>query len=243
MKVATYNIRHGAPEGGWARAERMARAVASLDADVVALQEVDRRVFRSWFVNQTDRAARASGAVGLFSPARSIGPGGRYGNALLVRGTVERVSHVPLRSAGEPRVAVIARVGLDRFRDRASGDVTELTAVSTHLQNRRDGRPDEAPAQLEQLLDELSAWPDPWVLMGDFNLRPERVLPILGAAGLLAVESVPTFPASAPRLRLDWIALRGLEVRSVQVPALSTSDHRPIVADVARRDVDPPAPG
>ena len=81
MRVATYNLRHGAPARRPAANRAMARSVASLGADVVALQEVDRRVVRSWFADQAGLAARRSGTVAHFAAARPFGPGGRYGNA------------------------------------------------------------------------------------------------------------------------------------------------------------------
>lgn len=223
MRLATYNIRHGARPGRPTSNRAMASAVASLRADVIALQEVDRRVLRSWFADQPRRAARRSGTTALFAPARRLGPGGSYGNALLVRGTVERTRTLVLPGPGERRVALLAVVVVGDQR---------LTVVSTHLQNRRDGVPaDAADVQLEALLHEWSGWPLPGCVMGDLNLRAERVVPLLTAAGLVAAVSGPTFPATAPRIRIDWIASRGLGSCSTVVPELMTSDHRPLVAD------------
>lgn len=224
----TYNIRHGAPAGGHAALDRILAAVASFGADVVALQEVDRRVVRSGFADQAARIADASGLSANFAAARRLGVIGQYGNALLVRGPVECLETLRLRSTGEQRVAIFASVRLDGHA---------VTAVSTHLQNSPRGRPSEAPGQLDQVLDELARWPRPWVLMGDLNLRPDVVLPRLEAAGLQAVEAPPTFPSDAPRIRIDWIAVAGLTVRSVEVPDLRASDHRPILTEL---DVDAP---
>lgn len=245
MRVATYNIRHGAPAGRRADLRGMQSAVASLGADVVALQEVDHHVIRSCFADQTRRFARAAGLTGHFVAARSLGPFGRYGNALLVRGVPVRVERLALRSLGEPRAAILAtlelhgpQTGKTQTGVTQTG-VTQVTVLSTHLQNRRDGRPDEAPDQLDELLAALADRPGPAVLMGDLNLRPEVVSPRLAAAGMLTVPSTPTFPADRPRLRIDWIAVRGLEIRSWEVPDLRASDHRPIVADLVPA---PPTP-
>ena len=72
MRLATYNIRHGAPAGRLAASRSMARSVADLRADVVALQEVDRRVVRSFLVDQAGLAARRSGMVARFAAARTV---------------------------------------------------------------------------------------------------------------------------------------------------------------------------
>lgn len=224
LVVATHNIRHGAPEGGWADHRAMAHTVAALRADVVALQEVDRRVVRSWFVDQARRAALASGMQPWFAPTRRMGPGGRYGNAVLVRGRTLTRSVLALPGVGEPRLAMFARL--------VCADV-EVTVVNTHLQNRRRGRTDEAPGQLDALLAELVRWPQPWCVMGDLNLRAAVVAPRLEHAGLVPVPTGPTHPAHEPRIRIDWIAVAGLEVRGAEVVGARTSDHRPVRAVLA----------
>ncbi|MEU1617131.1 endonuclease/exonuclease/phosphatase family protein [Streptomyces sp. NPDC005722] len=71
MRFATFNVLHGRPitdgrpvpfPGGTAAGEPLARAVASLDADVLALQELDRFQERSGGLDQAAVAAAASGA-------------------------------------------------------------------------------------------------------------------------------------------------------------------------------------
>ena len=134
MRLATYNLRHGAPAGRLADHRSMARSVAGLRADVVALQEVDRRVVRSYFVDQAGLAARA---VRHGRPLRGrppVRPGGRYGNALLVRGRTLRTATWQLPGSGEPRVALFAEVVI--------GD-SALTVGATHLQNRVRGGPSD----------------------------------------------------------------------------------------------------
>lgn len=223
VRVATFNIRHGALPGAAADHRRLRRAVRSLDADVVGLQEVDRRVVRSWFRDQAGLVASATGHRALFAPARRIGPFGRYGNALLVpRGPVEATA-LPLASDGEDRVALFARMRV--------GD-TLVTVVDTHLHNRAGPGAGRAPAQLDELLRELARWPRPWILMGDLNLGADEVLPRFAAAGLTAARTGPTFPATAPRSRIDWVGVRGFTVRSATVPHLVASDHLPVVVDL-----------
>ncbi len=138
-----------------------------------------------------------------------------------------RVEPLRLRSAGEPRAAVFAAVDLDGCT---------VTAVSTHLQNRRAGRPDEAPDQLDEVLAALVGWPEPWVLMGDLNLRPEAVLPRLDRAGMVAVPASPTYLSDRPRLRIDSTAVRRLEgARSWEVPELPGDDPSPPRWPISRR--------
>src|SRR3954470_21460415 len=64
MRLATFNILHGRSMSDHSvDVERWAAAVASLDADILALQEVDRDQPRSHLADLTGVAAEAMGAI------------------------------------------------------------------------------------------------------------------------------------------------------------------------------------
>jgi endonuclease/exonuclease/phosphatase (EEP) superfamily protein YafD len=52
-----------------------------------------------------------------------------------------------------------------------------------------------------------------------------------GAAGGVTPRAGDTFPAGAPRERIDYVFYRGLRCRDARVPASTASDHRPLVVD------------
>lgn len=63
MRLATFNLLHGrSPHDGLVDATRLSTAVANLDADVLALQEVDRDQSRSNHLDLTSIAAHAMDA-------------------------------------------------------------------------------------------------------------------------------------------------------------------------------------
>lgn len=228
VRIATFNLRHGAPDAdGWrgqiARHRAMVAAVSGLDADVVALQEVDRHLVRSWWRDQAATLGRATGSTAIFAGARRVLWTGHDGPALLVRGDVVRQRVLALPGSGPPRRAIFAAAEVSSMT---------MTLVSTHLQNPNGGADGEALSQLGALLDELSGWPEPWVLGGDLNLRPGVVLPVLDAAGLVPLRAGPTQPANTPRKEIDWLAVRGLRAVSTEVRRMSVSDHRVLLADV-----------
>ncbi|MEZ5321117.1 MAG: endonuclease/exonuclease/phosphatase family protein [Microthrixaceae bacterium] len=220
LRIATFNIRHGAPPDRSVRPFELRRAVRGLGVELLAMQEVDRRVGRSWFLDEARWAARACGLVDTFAPARHLGPGGRYGVALLSATRPRAVEVIRLPSFGaEQRVALMAAVDV--------GGVTISVAVA-HLHHRSW----IALEQLDVVLGRLSTRAGPHLLMGDLNVGRDQVGTAIADAGLTTVSVPPTFPTWAPAADIDWIAVGGLDVLEATVVELWASDHFPMVATV-----------
>lgn len=223
MRIVTFNVQHARSPAGTVDTTALARYCAGLGADVMALQEVDHGLRRSGGADQASVVAEATGLTPFFGAARRVGLRGRYGNVLLVRGQLAEAATLPLprRGRGEARSAVVA-----------AGSVygRPLSLAATHLSVDRE----EAADQLEHVLDLLVSRPSPRVLLGDLNLRPDRALPALERRGFtVAATAAPTYPAAGPFLRIDHVAVEGLEVEAVEVlEAAPVSDHRPLVVQV-----------
>ncbi|MGH9283842.1 MAG: endonuclease/exonuclease/phosphatase family protein, partial [Acidimicrobiales bacterium] len=230
VRIVTFNVKHGSVTDGQIDNRLLARTCAGLEADILALQEVDRRATRSGFADQMRLVARATGLAAAFGEAARRGPLRRYGNVLLVRGALSEVEVVglPRPEDGEFRVAVLARVRLDATGD-GGATPPALSVAATHLSFRKS----EGPAQLRAVVELLDRRPPPRILLGDLNLAPELVEPTLAGAGYQLAATGPTFPAKTPRTRIDYVAVSGLEVVSADAPELSLSDHRAVVAEVA----------
>lgn len=80
MRLATFNVLHGRSlADGLVSTPRLRAACASLGADVLALQEIDRGQARSGGVDQTAAVAEAVGATAWrFEPALIGEPGGTW---------------------------------------------------------------------------------------------------------------------------------------------------------------------
>jgi endonuclease/exonuclease/phosphatase family metal-dependent hydrolase len=225
MRIATFNVKHGENGHGRVDLRRLALACASLEADVLAIQEVDRFARRTGFRDEMRLIARATGLQAVFGEAARR-RWRRYGNVLLARGPISDVDVVrlPRPGLGEPRVAIVARVSV--------GGVA-MSVGATHLSFRKG----EGAVQLDVLLAALAERDGPRLVLGDLNIGPDVVIPAAEAAGYTVAPTGPTFPASAPRTRIDFIAAAGLEIVSASTPAVGTSDHLPIVAEVRCRDL------
>ena len=227
LRVVSFNILHGqrADGSGTVDVALLQRSAAALRPDVLALQEVDVGVPRSGRVDQAKAVASATGLRVVFGKAARVGGIGKYGNALLSRDALTDVEVVPLAKAhrnNEPRAAIVASTG-------------GVSVCATHLSIHRP----EVHDQLRAVVDLLVGRPGPHVLVGDLNLLPEEVAPVVVAAGLeLADVSEPTFPRNDPRIRIDHVAVsREVAVAGVQVVPTDSSDHCALVVDV---DVDVP---
>jgi endonuclease/exonuclease/phosphatase family metal-dependent hydrolase len=207
IRVATFNARH-------ANAAQTCRA---LDADVIALQELDRHVIRTGFRDQPRDLARALGYEYAFARAKHLGPGGRQCNALYARSGLTDIEIVELPRPRnlEPRNAIVARAG-------------DISVACTHLQHRPRAN---AKPQLDAVLAVLLARPGPHVIAGDLNLATHEAVPMLEDAGLTPVVVGPTSPRAEPREQIDWIAFgAGLRLAGARVAAADVSDHLPLVA-------------
>jgi endonuclease/exonuclease/phosphatase family metal-dependent hydrolase len=252
VRLATFNILNGRSlTDDRVDVDRFATAVRSLDADILALQEVDRAQPRSHSADLTAVAAEAMGAAEhRFVAAIAGTPGatwvaatGReqpgsaaYGIALLSRYPVRswqviRLPTVPFAFPmwlPVPRKVVVVR---EEPRSAVVAVVETprgaLTVVNTHL----SFVPGWNRWQLRRLSRDLAAFLGPLVLMGDLNMTPPTPSTVTGWPGLAAGL---TFPAEKPDRQLDHVLLRGSlgPVTAVSAPAMTMSDHRPLIVDI-----------
>ncbi len=232
ITAATYNIRHGRGMDGQVDLARTAAAIAALDADVVALQEVDRGVERSGRIDQPRELGERLGlqhAFAAFMPYQ----GGEYGLAIVSRFPIRRTETIRLPDGNEPRVALLAEVELPSGR--------RVAVVNVHFDWVSDDafRYQQVQA-LGAVLDTLSL---PVILLGDFNDQPGSRTMNRWRERFATVEKPPgdrfTFSSTLPEKEIDHILLgpaSAWDAAAGRVVSDSlTSDHRAFVARVRLR--------
>lgn len=254
MRLATFNILHGrSVHDGDVDLGRLAAAIRDLDADIVALQEVDLDQPRSGKADLTAVAAEAMHAVShRFVAAIAGTPGatwmaatGReqpgtaaYGIALLSRFPAEswQVVHLPripvrfpMYLPGPNRVQIVNEEPRAAMVGRFDTPLGTLTVANTHL----SFVPGWNRMQMRRLVRDLRGFDGPRVLMGDLNMTPPRPA---RWSRMRTLGSATTFPAHAPERQLDHILTDdgSLRVERCESVSLPISDHRALVVDITR---------
>lgn len=227
IRVASYNMRKGIGTDRRRSPERILEVLREIDADVIALQEADRRFGGRAAVITPHLLDEHSDWKAVDFGVRTASMGW-HGNALLVRKDCEvldrEIIHLP---ALEPRGAVMADLRIGRHLVRTIGMHLDLSG----LWRRR-----QAAAILAHIA--ASTHQRPTVLMGDLNewTRAAGCLRDFGRDYALA-QTGPSFHARRPVGRLDRIMVSSdLKVTECGVhtspAARKASDHLPIWADV-----------
>lgn len=234
LRLLDWNLHYGVSADPSVRLDEMAATIAESGADVVTLQEVSRGWVLGGGADMATYLARATGMRVVFAPAADR----QFGNAILwdpLRGDLtDVVRHaLPYGAGPQERSALSATID-------AAGVPVRVTSV--HVQHREEN----TPTRLDQLDALLAAEPveEAYVLAGDLNAEPgwdEIVL--LEDAGLESGQDVAgdpaalTSPAVAPAHRIDWVlGSPAVTFRSVEVLDVTTSDHRPLLADLRAQD-------
>lgn len=225
VKVASYNMRKGIGTDRRRSPERVLEVLHEIDADVIALQEADRR-FGMRAAVLTPHLLEEHSDWKTVPLALRAASSGWHGNAILVRKDAEIVGCEPLHlPALEPRGAASCAVTV--------GDVT-LRVIGMHLDLSGLWRRRQARAILNHV--EGCEERHPTVLMGDLNeWSAARGCLQDFARDFDTATTGPSFHARRPIARLDRImASRDLKFVDSGVhtsPAARTaSDHLPIWA-------------
>lgn len=231
LRVITYNIHHA--EGLDRRVDtfRIAEFIRQTNADIVALQEVDRHTER---IDQRDSLLELAQWTRMnVSFGKNIDhQGGDYGNALLSRFPIQSSQNIKL-----PRIDEGEQRGLLETIVDAHG--TEIRILNTHLDHR--GSDDERIAGCKEIVRFLETGKSmPTIVCGDMNATPGseplRILTnvLLDAWSTAGDGNGYTIPVHQPNRRIDYILYQptgSLRPMHAFVSHGIASDHLPVFCE------------
>ena len=228
LRIVLANVHFGFDVAGRLRAVDVGELLATLDADLIALNEVDRGWTITGAPDLLSTYASATGLTAVFGAASDE----VWGNALLTRLPVLEVQRTRLPRGRDP----LTRSALTVVLELPDGSL--LAVVVTHLSDvDRQGDTRLPQAQtVAAIVARLRERGIPAVVAGDLNARPgDPELEALEGLGL--VSALPagrrTYPDAAPQVQIDHILLPPT-ARTLRADVLATglSDHRFVVIDV-----------
>ena len=231
LRVATYNVHRCRGMDRRVQPERIAAVLATIDPDIVALQEVVGPGLTG--MGHAELLGAALGMGWVMAPTRELRRH-QFGNVIL--------SRFPIRD--HARLDLSWKTCEARGAQRVSIDVGHahlLHIYNAHLGTALLERRYQAP-RLAEWIDDQSLQ-GPRIVLGDFNEWGRGLVADLLAERLNSVDLFPhlkrrrTYPGFFPVLHLDHIYFSGpVEIRHIDLPrsrlAKIASDHLPLVADV-----------
>lgn len=237
-RIVTYNVHRCVGNDRQLDVARIARALATLEPDIVALQELDVGRARTGHVDQAHEIARQLDMACHFHAALKVEEE-LYGDAILTAYPEVLIQTGPL--PGHPRIAQLEPRGVLWVQVEIDGKPVQI--LNTHLglvprEQQIQAAYIAGPSWLEH-----PRCVGPRILLGDFNATATSVVyrtfnAKLAPARRLSPNKSPTatFPSPLPVLRIDHVFVSPeIRVKDVFVPFdplwRVASDHLPLVMD------------
>jgi endonuclease/exonuclease/phosphatase family metal-dependent hydrolase len=243
LRLITWNILSGAP---LRKDANLFDAIATYDADVIALQEVDYLQERSMNLKTIEEIAQENGyPYWVYAPTMFGTPGTNYqtatdhkshshgadiptsyGIALLSRIPIKSYEILTLKKApfGLPLIVQTPKGPRAMFvpdEPRMAIAATlenAMTVVTAHLSF--------VPPFNTMQLRRIKRWSEKFegkkVFLGDFNWL------LFGKAGLKSLNKKKSYPGWKPKVKFDFILSNDVSGQVLELDYLGVSDHRPI---------------
>ena len=226
ITMMTYNVQIGAglndpynfPKGSLGHLPQVAKHICEAAPDWVAIQEIDRNVGRSGFVDQTQELAKMCGMKGVFFPKvlrfpkRFVAPntatdeefesGSAYGLALLSKEEPLSIRKVMVPGYYHPRCIAFA-------------ELKDYVVACTHFPLKEE----HAMIAAQVALTNAADYHKPVFLAGDFNFEvgSAPIAKLQEGMTILNDTSVKTFPPPKPVKCIDFIMVDNPHTNCVAV--------------------------
>lgn len=220
VTVGSYNIHHGKGMDGKLDLDRIAAILKGMDADMIALQEVDKGCARSGGVDQAKYLAEKLKMHFVYGKAINLGEG-EYGQAVLSKHPIKSSLVHLLPSKGEQRIVLETRVMIDEV---------EIPFCSVHLDHKSE---EVRVGQAKAFLEKVAKYPR-LILCGDFNAGVDSETMGLFKKTMVVIPKAKVestrFDGSGP-VDIDFCVVRlaGVKGLTKVLDEKVASDHKPIV--------------
>ncbi|MDH5925977.1 endonuclease/exonuclease/phosphatase family protein [Vibrio lentus] len=236
IRVATFNMAAARVSS----LTEIAKAIKALNADVVAIQEVDVLTDRSGNVDQPKKLAELTGLNIEFGRAIDF-DGGQYGLAIASKYPILKTEVTQLPSGNrEQRIVFEAHIDVPGFN-------APITVFNAHLDTKED--PTMRVGQVRELNDTAIDTRGIKILLGDMNDVPESVTyrELSRYWNNITDHNVDfrSWPAGNPEIQVDYVMTSKAQVwkiKEITVPQNNTqyadtnwpavTDHLPIVVEM-----------
>lgn len=214
VKILSYNVRNCRGLDEVIDYSRVAKIITRIDADFVALQELDSVTERSKRTDVLGELARETGMIPTYRA--SIGyQGGKYGIGFLTREKPLKVESISLPGAEEKRSLLVV-------------EMKEVVVCCTHFSLTQADR-ERSIGLINQV---VAKYQKPVFLAGDLNaeIRSPEMKSLKMNWKLMNNSDEPTIPADRPDKCIDFIAALKSSVYNFVV-LKSKVENEPIASD------------
>ncbi|MDD4728145.1 MAG: endonuclease/exonuclease/phosphatase family protein [Dysgonamonadaceae bacterium] len=219
LKIASYNVRNARGIDDVTDFDRVAAVINNMDADAVAIQELDSATERSMGLVVLDELASRTNMHATFNGSIKY-LGGEYGIGVLTK-------EKPLRKEA------IALPGKREMRSLLIVEMEDYVFCCTHL----DTNEAERQASIELVMEATNKYTNkPVFLTGDLNASPtsKEIIELSQSWIMLSDPTQPTYRSDDPEHIIDYIFLKSNSKFSYNVIDREVvnepmaSDHRPL---------------
>ena len=221
VKILSYNIKNCQGMDGVVSYQRVADVIKRIDAEVVALQELDSATKRSKGVVVLDELSRLTGMYKTYGASIDY-QGGKYGIGILTKEKPLSWKRIPLPGREEARSLLIV-------------ELKDIVFGCTHFSLTEEDRLSSAYI----VSNSFKNYSKPVFLAGDLNATPESsvIKSIEDYFTILTKTTSPTSPSNNPSKCIDYIF--GLKTTGTSFTTTKTvveqepvaSDHLPVWAE------------
>ena len=199
--------------------DRIASVINEMNADAIAIQELDSATIRSGGIVVLDELAKRTNMYASFNGSIEF-QGGEYGNGILTKEKPLRKDAIALPGREEKRSLIIV-------------ELKDFVLCGTHMSLNEEDR----QSSVELIQEYTNKYGSkPVFLVGDLNASPDsnEIITLSKNWTMLNDPSQPTFPSDNPEVTIDYLFLkRNKEFEHTLISAEvfnepMASDHRPL---------------